>query len=97
MFVCFPPQKYYILMRAGVLSVDCCGIVSLEQQSCEARLFGNDQNVNVIVANPPSFTPRTQAQLKAQSFKLESGQLFWVNRWAWPDVCEVTASWQPAG
>lgn len=84
---------------AGVLSMGCCHTVSLEQRSCEARLFGNDQNVNVIVAKKtlPPFLPRTQAQLKAQSFMLESGQLFWVNRWAWPDVCEVTASWQPAG
>lgn len=71
----------------------CSRTVSPEQWSCEARLIGNDQHVNVIIETPP----RTQAQLKVQSFKLESGQLFWVNRWAWPDVCEVTASWQPAG
>ncbi len=47
----------YILTMAGVLSMDCCHTVSLEQWSCEARLFGNDQNVNVIVANPPTHHP----------------------------------------
>lgn len=35
-------------------------------------------------------------QLKAWSLRLEGGQLFWVNGWAWPDVCPLTASWQPS-
>lgn len=54
--------------------------------------------MNVIVTNQPALSPaRTQAQLKVQSVTLESGQLLWVNRWVWPDVSEVTASWQLAG
>lgn len=55
----FPTRKKKndILMSAGFLWEDSCHAVSFEQWSCEARLFGNDQNVNVNCSNPPPARP----------------------------------------
>lgn len=80
-FLCllfFSPKNYYILTMAGVPSMACCQTVSLEQWSCEARRFANDQNVNVIVEDPPSSPHPPQSTSTIKSTVVQPGK--------WPAV-----------